>query len=395
MKIDDLVILVGGRGSRLGKLTNITPKPLIKINNIPFVEHLLLKVIKFKFRHIYLLCSYKKEKFFKKYHKKKLNHSKIICVDEGKQKGTGGALYKLKDKIRKNFILLNGDTFFDINLDDLIKSDLKKGNIAKICLTDIKNSYNNNIFTNLELKKNLKINFSRKKTNLMNGGVYLFSKKIFSYIDKRKLSLENDILYKLILKKKVIGKFYSDKFIDIGSIKKLNYIKKNNNFLKNKAVFLDRDGVINKHDGYILNYRNFIFLRGVKKAIKYANYMRYLVIIITNQSSVGRSYMNEKQLKLIHNKMTNELSKSKAYLDDIFYSPYYKNSKYKKFRLSRNDRKPGNGMLKKAIKKWNVDINSSIFIGDSCTDKIAANRTKLKFYFKKKNSLYEQLKKII
>ena len=153
MKIDDLVILVGGRGSRLGKLTNITPKPLIKINNIPFVEHLLLKVIKFKFRHIYLLCSYKKEKFFKKYHKKKLNHSKIICVDEGKQKGTGGALYKLKDKIRKNFILLNGDTFFDINLDDLIKSDLKKGNIAKICLTDIKNSYNNNIFTNLELKK--------------------------------------------------------------------------------------------------------------------------------------------------------------------------------------------------------------------------------------------------
>ena len=64
MKIKDIVILVGGQGSRLGSITKITPKPLIKINNIPFLDQLIIKLIKYSFKNIYLLCSYKKEFFF-------------------------------------------------------------------------------------------------------------------------------------------------------------------------------------------------------------------------------------------------------------------------------------------------------------------------------------------
>ena len=67
----DLVILVGGRGKRLGKITNSIPKPLIKINKKSFLDILLSKVITYNFNNIYLLCSYKKKLFFKKYHKKK------------------------------------------------------------------------------------------------------------------------------------------------------------------------------------------------------------------------------------------------------------------------------------------------------------------------------------
>ena len=395
MKVDDLVILVGGRGSRLGKLTNITPKPLIKINNKPFLEHLLGKIIKYNFKKVYLLCSYKKFKFFNLCHNKKIHNSKIICVDEGAPKGTGGALFKLKKKINKNFILINGDTFFDINLNDLIDCNLGN-NLAKICLTHIKNSHNNTIFTNLKLNANNKLNFSSKKTKLMNGGVYLFNKKIFNYIDDKKKSLENDILHKLILKKRVIASFYNDKFIDIGSIKKLNYIKNKNKFLENKAVFLDRDGVINKHTGYILSYNKFRFLNGVQEAIKYANDKKYLVIVVTNQSAIGRSLLSENDLSKIHSKMKKEIYKNnKACIDDIFYSTYYVKSKIKKYKLFKNDRKPGNGMFIKAAKKWNIDISASIFIGDQITDKQAAINSKIKFFFKKKYSLYKQLKSII
>ena len=96
----DLVILVGGKGKRLGKITMKTPKPLIKINNNNFLDILLSKLIKYNFKKIFLLCSYKKEKFFNIYHKKKIHHSKIICINEGKPKDTGGALYKVKDKIK-------------------------------------------------------------------------------------------------------------------------------------------------------------------------------------------------------------------------------------------------------------------------------------------------------
>jgi D,D-heptose 1,7-bisphosphate phosphatase len=395
MKIDEIVILVGGRGTRLGKITNKIPKPLITINKKPFLEYLFSKIIKYNFKTIYLLCSYKKEQFFKLYHKKKIHKSKIICIDEGNQKGTGGALFKLKSKIKKNFILINGDTFFDIDYKKIIETDIKT-NFAKICLVDKKKSINNKIFTNLIIDKKNKIKFSNSNSKLMNGGVYLFNKKIFKLIKNRKLSLENDILEELIKKNKVIGQYFNSKFIDIGSKQKLFYLKKNENFLKNKCLFLDRDGVINKHDGYILNYKKFIFLPGVKKAINYANKKGFLVIVITNQSAIGRMWISDSGLNQIHHYMKKELFKYKeTHIDDIFYSPYYKKSKLKKYRINKNDRKPDNGMIKKAVKKWNIDTRASLFIGDKDTDKQASEKSGLKFFFKKDDSLYKQLKKLI
>ena len=82
--------------------------------------------------------------------------------------------------------------------------------------------------------------------------------------------------------------------------------------------------------------------------------------------------------------MRNDLLKfNGALIDDIYYSPYFKDSKYKKFRIKKKDRKPNNGMLLKAIKKWNIDIHSSVFIGDQITDKYAAELTDIKFHLKK------------
>ena len=66
----DIVILVGGRGKRLGKITQKTPKPLIVVNKKRFLDILLSKIIFYNFKNIYLLCSYKKDIFFKLYHKK-------------------------------------------------------------------------------------------------------------------------------------------------------------------------------------------------------------------------------------------------------------------------------------------------------------------------------------
>ena len=81
-------------------------------------------------------------------------------------------------------------------------------------------------------------------------------------------------------------------------------------------------------------------------------------------------------------------------IKDIFYSPYYKYSKIKKYKLYKNDRKPFAGMLVKTINKWNIDIINSIFIGDKLTDKLASDKCGIKFYFKKSIALIKQLKEI-
>jgi len=393
MRVENIVILVGGRGSRLGSLTLKTPKPLIKINKKPFLDHLICKLIKYNFKNIFLLCSYKKKIFFDKYHNKYFHNSRIICIDEGKQKGTGGALYKLKNKIKSHFILINGDTFFDIDYNFLKKINISKKNIF-MCLTNIKKTHNNLLMNKLLLKKK-EINISHKKTNLANGGIYLINKRILNKTKNQFMSFENDILKNEIENRRVIGKYFNDFFIDIGSLRKLRDIKKNFKQIKNNCFFLDRDGVINKENGYIKDYKDFIFLRGVHEAIKYLNNKKFIVIIITNQAAVGRGIISEEKLNMIHNKMINNLHRKNAYIDDIYYAPYFKDSKIQKYKKNKYDRKPNIGMFLKAIKKWNIDTSSSYFIGDKVTDKMASDKIGIKFHFKKDKSLYKQIKEIV
>tara|TARA_B100000767_G_C19763023_1_gene536109 strand:- start:1343 stop:2530 length:1188 start_codon:yes stop_codon:yes gene_type:complete len=393
----DAVILVGGKGSRLGHITKNIPKPLLKINDQIFLDTLIAKLIKYNFNKIYLLCSFKKEKFFKMYNNKIIHNSKILCIDEGLAKGTGGALFKLKKVIEKDFLLINGDTFFDIDITKLIENKFQN-NICTIALTSNRTYKTNIKINNIKINRNNKIEFTKNLSNLMNGGIYFFKKKILNFIIKKNCSLENDILKNLIIKKKIHGIVFKEKFIDIGSHKSIKFLKKNKDFLKQKAIFLDRDGVINrlKKNGYIKNYNEFKFLPGVIDGIKYINDKKYLVIIITNQACIGRSIVTEKELNLIHVKMKNNIkSKNNGHIDDIYYSPYYKHSNDVKYRLDKFDRKPNPGMLIKAIKKWNINTKKSIFIGDTYTDYQSSEKMKIKFHYKTGSKLISQLKKII
>ena len=232
----------------------------------------------------------------------------------------------------------------------------------------------------------------------MNGGIYYFKKKIFKYLSNKKISIEKDILRKLIIEKKIEGLISRNKFIDIGTPKKLSFVFNDKDYLKQKAFFLDRDGVINKlrKNNYVKKNKEFIFLPVVGKAINYLNSKNFCVIIISNQACVGKGIISEKILNNIHKYMKNKLVKNhKAYIDDIYYSPYYKFSKNNKYKENKNDRKPNIGMFLKAEKKWNINMNKSFFIGDSITDYKASKKLKLKFYYKRKGSLYNQIKKII
>jgi len=395
MKVNDIVLLVGGRGSRIKRLTTKIPKPLIRIGSKSFLDHLISKLIKYNFKKIYLLCSYKKKIFFNKYHKKKIHNSQIICVDEGQQKDTGGALYKLRNKIKNNFILMNGDTYFDIDLNNILSMKMNKI-IGVVALTLSENLINNNKINNIKLNNNNEIRFTKNKSKLSNGGIYLFKKEIFRYVKNQKQSLENEILFKLINKKKIKGILFTERLIDIGSYKKLNLLQKQSELLKNKAFFLDRDGVINKDDGYVLKFSQFKILPGVKQAIHLLNKEKFIVIILTNQAAIGKGLITEKELKKIHSKMINKIKNYKnTVINDIFYAPYYKKSKIIKYRKNFKDRKPNIGMFNKAINKWNIDPKKSYFIGDKNTDKKASNQALVKFYYKKKISLYKQIKSIL
>ena len=110
-------------------------------------------------------------------------------------------MFRVKDKIKRNFILLNGDTYFDIDFNFLNKIKLIKENIF-MCLTYKKKSINNYKLNNL-LIKNKKVKISKSNTSFINGGVYLLNNKIIQSVENKYCSFEDDILYGEIKKTKL------------------------------------------------------------------------------------------------------------------------------------------------------------------------------------------------
>ena len=164
--------------------------------------------------------------------------------------------------------------------------------------------------------------------------------------------------------------------------------------LKNKALFLDRDGVINKNFGYVFSAKNFVWLKNVKKAIKYAYIKRYLIIVVTNQSGVARGFYSENDIKNLHKEINRQLKKQKCKIHDFFYCPYHPKYGNKKYKKNSFLRKPNPGMILKAVKKWNIDLNKSLMIGDNKIDMIASKKAGLKFIRKKYNLMREVKKKL-
>jgi len=163
---------------------------------------------------------------------------------------------------------------------------------------------------------------------------------------------------------------------------------------KNKAIFLDRDGVINKNFGYVYSYKKFVWLKNVKKAIKYAYNKGYLLIVITNQSGVARGYFSEKDIKKLHTQVNKSLKKENCKIHDFLYCPYHPKFGIKKYKRDSFLRKPNPGMIIKAIKKWNINKNKSFMIGDKMSDKYAAKSVNLKF-IKKKYNLFKEIKNFL
>jgi D-glycero-alpha-D-manno-heptose 1-phosphate guanylyltransferase len=229
--IKNVLIFVGGYGKRLGNLTKKTPKPLLLINNKPFINYLLEKIIKIKPKKIIFLCKYKNSQFLLKYNKKKINETFLSCIIEKKKLGTGGSLFNAKKYITYNTLVVNGDTFFNINFNKFNKISLKK-NVMFMCLVKNKIYKSNKKLSQLNIKKKLVI-FSKKNSNLMNAGFYVVNKKIIKFLKKDNNSLEKTIIPKLIEKKLIYGEIFNNDHIDIGTKKNLKYFCNYSKNIKN------------------------------------------------------------------------------------------------------------------------------------------------------------------
>ena len=162
-----------------------------------------------------------------------------------------------------------------------------------------------------------------------------------------------------------------------------------------KCFFFDRDGVLIKNYGYVYEIKKLKWLKGALEAVKFLNKKKIKVIVITNQSGIARGYFTENDLQIFHKYLNKNLYKVKIKIDDFFYCPYHPNAKIKEYKKKSNLRKPGNGMLINAIKKYNLNPSECFMIGDEKKDYLYSMKTKIPFQFKKKYTVYKQVKNIV
>ena len=388
----DLVVLCGGKGSRLNTLTRNKPKPILKIDNKFFLDYLVQKYQRYNIGKIFFLAGYHGDQIKKIYHNKKFNFVESEVLIEKKPLGTGGCLSLIKKKVNKNFIVINGDSFFDYNLAKLLKY---KKNISdvEIMLTKNINYREVNKLSNIGIKKSRAI--VKKNSNLINCGIYLFNKNHIKKFNTEYQSLENDFLEKKIKQRKILANYSDGYFVDIGLKKNLNYAKKTlKKITKKPAVFFDRDGVLNHDFGYVYKFNNFKWMTGSIAALKYLNKKNIYIFIVTNQSGIGRGYYKINQFNKLHIKIKDFLSKRNIYIDDVVYCPHHPKFADGKYKKKCKCRKPGNKLINDLQKKWNIDMKKSFMIGDKSTDEICAKKSKLKFFYRDKD-LYKQIKKLI
>lgn len=364
----NLVIVAGGKGSRLGHLTKKTPKPLLKVSNQTFLENIIYFYSKFNIDKIYLMVGYKAEQIVNQFHNKIFNGIKVICIKERKPLGNFGCLYKLKSRIKNKFFLYaNGDSMLNINVNDLIKK-----NFNFMCLTKA------------EKHNRYKLSINKKLIvpNIMGrykfAGLMLMSTKLLKYSKNNFQNFETDILPKIFKSEKIFGKLYKEFFIDIGLKKNLFLLRKKLR-KKDKAIFLDRDGTINTDDGYTYKVSK---LKLISKTVKFlTKKKKFKFFIVTNQSGIARGKFNTDQMLKFYAEIKKQLVKKKIYINDYQWCPHHPLGIIKKFKKNCERRKPGNQMIEDIIKKWNINREKSFMIGDSVLDQKAAAKSKIKFFY--------------
>lgn len=375
--VKQAVILVGGKGTRLGSLTAATPKPLLEVElGVKFLDIVIENFSRQGFKDIILLAGFCGDQIEAAYKDKNIYGANIRVIIEPEPQGTGGALKLAKPYLDEWFVVANGDSIFDFNLRDFVK-DNSNDFVARIALREVPDPAR---YGAVNLEGNRIIGFYEKNPDLngsalINGGVYLLSHQVLDFV-QGPCSIEADIFPQLVGLGKIVGMRFDGYFIDMGLPD--SYAQSQREiplFRKKPALFLDRDGVINIDKGYTYKPEDLSFIDGIIEVIKAANEKGYYVIVVTNQAGVARGLYSPEQVDKFHEEIQMRLSQFGAYID-YFYSCYFhKEGIIERYKVDNHpDRKPNPGMLLQAFKDFPIDKNKSFLIGDKQHDVDAAER---------------------
>lgn len=384
-----IVIMAGGLGTRMGMLSQDTPKPMLTVCGKPVLEHQLSVLSSQGFRDIIISTGYLGQAIKDYFGNGSGFGVRIDYFHEDDPLGTAGALIALKPELGDDFLVINGDIIFDIDFSRLICAHNENDALATLVSHPNGHPYDSSL---IEADENGRVicwyskeDHGKVCKNRVNAGIHLLSSKVLeNFCEVKKTDLDRDILKPLISTGRVYAYDTPEYICDMGTPERYKEVERDVRTgkvaarnLKNKqsAVFLDRDGVINVYKGFLSNTDQVELLPGAAQAIRMINKSRRLAIVITNQPVIARGECTWEELKQIHNTIETLLGKEGAYIDDIYICPHHPDKGFDgerpEYKIDCECRKPKPGLIFKASEKYNIDLSRSYMAGDDTRDIMA------------------------
>ena len=405
--------MAGGKGTRIAAVRSDLPKPMIPVCGKPILEWQIENLKASGFTDIVLVIGHLGEVIKDYFGDGSRWDVTISYFIETQPLGTAGALFRMPE-LQEDFLLMSGDVMLDVDFNRFINFHKEHQALASLTVHPNNHPFDSSLIVTeilpasnggMPIHTNRVVKWMNKEDerlyyrNVVNAGIEMISPQLLEEARAKlpsldKVDLDRDVLKPAIESGKIYAYETSEYIKDMGTPERLvevendllsGKIAAHNLSVKQKAVFLDRDGTINKTNGFLTDINDFELIEGAAEAIKQINKSGYLAVVVTNQPVIARGDCSFEQLQEIHNKMETLLGKEGAFIDGLFLCPHHTDKGFEgeriEYGLDCECRKPKAGLFVQAQKALNIDLSQSYMVGDSAIDIKAAENAGCKKAF--------------
>ncbi len=401
------VIMAGGKGTRIASVRSDIPKPMIPVLGKPILEWQIECLKKNGITDILIGIGHLGNFIRDYFGDGKKFGVDISYYEEKEPLGTAGFLFKAQC-LDKDFLLLCGDTIFDIDFNRFINFHQEKKALASLMTHPNNHPYDSSlIVTEIEYPQEgsggMPVDSHKVAAwlakederlwykNRVNAGIQIISAELLDITKKTlvprhpenpdKIDLDRDVLKPAVKTGRIYAYDTTEYIKDMGTPDRLEQVEADlksglvqgkNLSQKQRAIFLDRDGTLNKEVNFLTNIDDLELLPGAAEAVKKINQAGYLAIVITNQPVIARGEVTLQQLNEIHAKLETLLGREGAYIDGLYFCPHHPDKGFEgerpEYKRDCECRKPKAGMVLQAARDFNIDLSASYMIGDRDKD---------------------------
>ena len=388
-----VVILCGGKGTRLKAVAGDRPKPMVAVHDRPVLEHLVEMCRREGFLELHLMEGYLAEQIRDYFGDGSRWGVRLHHHPERTPLGTAGSISAIQDGLADEFVVLYGDVYMNLSLDRLVDFHRRKGGAATLVVHPNSHPHDSDL---IEFDEQRRISaFHRKPhpvgqmfSNQVNAGAYVLTRSVLHGVPAdRIVDFGHDVFPESSRSLPFFAYPTFEYMKDMGTPERLDRVSRD---LRAgipearrydeppRAVFFDRDGTINRFVPFLDKKSDFAMLPGVPDALRRLNQSEWLSVLTTNQPQVARGQLTLAELKEIHTAMEWTLGTAGSYFDGIYFCPHHPDKGFlgerPEFKIECECRKPGAGMYRQAATDMNIDLAQSVVIGDTERDIAAGHK---------------------